>query len=197
MNTPHVVITGAAQGLGCALADYYTRWGCTVTGWDIVWGLDQDLSKDTTLDRVIDSCAHADIFFNCADIRQVDYLNAVYELWRGQQNRCIVSISTSATYLLNKHQAQEYFKDPVMSAYIERKRALDQRQQDLYFEQLKSKQYGPWLLNIRPGYQHSTVHPDRHKEPLLDQDLLAERIAQIIQRGHQELILDMVLIAPR
>lgn len=196
MHKPHIVITGSAQGLGRALADYYTQHGCTVQGWDIVYGLDQDLWKDTTLDRVVDSCHSADIFFNCADIRQVDYLNAVYELWRDRQDCCIVNISTSATYFFDLDQAMDYYKDLPMVEYIRRKKELDHRQKELYLEQLKFKRPGPWLLNIRPSYQTNTIVPDKQNWKLLDQNYLAENIAQIIMNNQRQLVIDCVILAP-
>ena len=196
MHKPHIVITGSAQGLGRALSDYYTHHGCTVQGWDIVYGLDQDLWNDTTLSRVVDSCRTADIFFNCADIRQVDYLNAVYELWRDRQDCCIVNISTSATYFFDLDQAMDYYKDLPMVEYIRRKKELDHRQKELYLEQLKFKRPGPWLLNIRPSYQTNTIVPDKQNWRLLDQNYLAENIAQIIMDNQRQLVIDCVILAP-
>ena len=89
-----IAITGATAGIGQALAKVYQSQGHEIVGLSRRNGHNiRNISKITTH---IEPC---DMFVNNAQagFAQTELLFEMYRLWKGQQGKCIINISTMMT----------------------------------------------------------------------------------------------------
>jgi len=96
-----IAVTGHTSGIGLAIKNFMIAQGHDVRGFSRTNGY--DISKDGTLEQIVDECKDVDIFFNNAyfDFQQTKLLYSLYQSWKDQR-RTIVNIGTIRT------QKQDY-----------------------------------------------------------------------------------------
>jgi hypothetical protein len=194
---PKIVITGHAQGLGASLARRFTLDGFQVSGWDLAVNPEHNLMDDTVLAAVVQDCEDAVCFVNNARPRQVDYLNAVHELWLGQLDRTIINIGSCSTYFQTYEQfSQQYQNQPELLAYYVQKAQLDQAQKDLYESQRLREQEGPLMIMPRPCWMDTIIHHNRAVRKL-DTEEVTDMIFQVLSQLSAFVITEFVITGSR
>jgi hypothetical protein len=161
-----IAITGDTAGIGQALSRVYQSQGHEIVG----------LSKRNghnirNIPKIITQIEPCDMFVNNAQagFAQTELLFEMYQLWKGQQGKCIINISTMMV------------TDPVstlpgidMIAYRNQKIALEEAHR-----QLRHLQDWPKLVLIRPGAV-ATQPGQTSPMPYADVDNWARTVVQIL-----------------
>jgi len=161
-----IAITGDTAGIGQALSRVYQSQGHEIVG----------LSKRNghnirNIPKIITQIEPCDMFVNNAQagFAQTELLFELYQLWKGQQGKCIINISTMMT------------TDPVstlpgidMIAYRNQKIAFEEAHR-----QLRHLQDWPKLVLIRPGAV-ATQPGQTSPMPYADVDNWAQTVVRIL-----------------
>jgi hypothetical protein len=191
--TNKIVITGHATGLGASIARRFELDGYTVSGWDMAENPEHNLMSDSVLAAVAKDCEDAMYFINNAQPRQVDYLEAVHELWLGQMDRVIINIGSCSTYFQTYAQFTEQYHDQKeLHTYYKRKALLDQAQKDLYERQRLRQQEGPLMIMSRPCWMDTSIHKERAVRKL-DTEEVTDMIFQVLSQLSVFVITDFVI----
>ena len=191
--TSKIVITGHALGLGASIARRFELDGYTVSGWDVAENPQHNLMSDAVLEAVVKDCEDAVCFVNNARPRQVDYLEAVHELWRGQLDRTIINIGSCSTYFQTYAQFTEQYSQQVeLHTYYKQKALLDQAQKDLYERQRLAQLEGPLMIMPRPCWMDTSIHKDKSVRKL-DTDEVTDMIFQVLSQLSAFVITEFVI----
>ena len=162
-----IAITGHSKGIGHALynklADNHTVQGYSRSnGYDI----------STKQNIIIRSAKDCDVFINNAykGYKQVDLLNAVFEMWKDNPNKTIVNISSLSKYPGLSGN---------ISGYSAQKAALSHQAFLLMFKTERKCR----MINVNPGYVRTDIVSHVSEDtPMLTPDEVAGCIAWAIEQ---------------
>ena len=138
-------ITGHSKGIGKALVDELYKAGHDIMGFSRSNGFDI-----TNYDQIAQAVRDADVFINNAwdNYYQVDLLNAVFDIWRNDESKMIVNISSMAKY--------PGLSDNT-SSYTASKAALSHQALKLMFKTNRKCK----IININPGFVKTDMVSDK------------------------------------
>lgn len=174
-----IAITGHSAGIGQALADIYKKQGHEVVGLSRRNGY--NIKTIPKLAAIIETC---DLFINNAQsgFAQTELLFAVYEKWKGKENKKIINISTvltsTPTSLLPGLQMIEYFVQ---------KKSLEEAT-----SQLRHLQDWPKITLVKPGAV-ATQPGQTSPRPYADVNEWAKKLVMLLDHDDNLEVYDIAL----
>jgi len=168
-----IAITGDTAGIGRALARVYQSQGHEIVGLSKRHG-----HNIRNIAKIITHIEPCDMFVNNAQagFAQTELLFEIYRLWKGQQGKCIINISTMMTT-----QPVSTLPGIDMIAYRNQKIALEEAHR-----QLQHLQDWPKLVLIRPGAV-ATQSGQTSPMPYANVDNWAQTVVRILDAAKPEL----------
>lgn len=164
-----IAITGHSAGIGQALSKIYESHGHTIVGLSRRNGY--NIRSIPKLVSVIESC---DVFINNAQVgfAQTELLFAVYQVWKGQEGKRIINISS----LMTSMPVSSISGIEMMQYYVQKK-TLEEA-----IVQLRQLKDWPKLCLVKPGGV-ATQPEQTSPRPYADVNDWANRLVTILNSG--------------
>lgn len=174
-----ICITGHSAGIGQALSNIYAAKGHEIVGLSRRNGY-----NIRNIPKILSMVEPCDMFINNAQVgfAQTELLFSVYKLWKGQEGKVIINISTMLTcFPVSSLPGIE------MTEYYVQKKVLEEAT-----SQLRQLNDWPHICLVRPG--GVATQPDQSSpRPYADVNHWAYRLVEILDSGPDLAVADISL----